>query len=132
MQIKEFDYTLLPKILEQENITLEEYIDYAKIPKDMLEEWKKQGKIPAFAIIIARDMVGNRRKPTKYFDKYYFPVTNLTEEELKKIKLAFWGMDYSPHFIVWIVKKLQQNIPPELFEKILNNNIKFDFNKDLQ
>ena len=132
MPKEELDYTLLPKILKQENITIEEYLDYTKIPKGMLEEWKKKGKIPAFAIIIARDMVGNRRKPTKYFDKYYFPVTNLTEEELKKIKLAFWGMDYSPHFIIWIVKKLQQNISQDLFEKILNNEIKFDLNKDLQ
>jgi len=129
--IRTLDFDILYKVLKQENITTEEYLDYAKIPPEMLKEWEKEGKIPAFAIIIARDMVGKKRKPVKYFDKHYFPVKNLTEDELAKIKLAFWGMDYSPHFIVWMVKKLQKNIPDDLFKKIINTEIKFDKKKDL-
>jgi len=129
--LKTLDFELLNKVLKQENITLEEYLDYAKIPYEMLKEWEKKGEIPAFAIIIARDMVRDRRKPVKYFDKHYFPVKNLTEDELERIKLAFWGTDYSPHFIVWIIKKLQKNIPDELFKKIINTEIKFDKKRDL-
>jgi hypothetical protein len=117
------DYYILEKVLNQVNITLEEYAKFAHIPLEAIKQWEKEGKIPAFAIVIAREMVKNRRKPEKGFDRYYYPAVNLTEEELKQIKTAFWGMNYTPHFILWVVKKLQKNIPDKLFQKIIKTDV---------
>ena len=109
-------------MLKTNGITQKAFSDYAKIPYDTVTGWKKKGKVPAYAMVIAKDMAFRKilNEKTKMemkrnLKKRQESVSDLLPNEQKRIESAFWGTNYTA---VEIIQKVQEgdekftNIPP--------------------
>jgi len=59
------DHTLFVRALKAKGITQKAFADYAKISYDTVTGWKKKGKVPAYAMVIAKDMAYRKALDTQ-------------------------------------------------------------------
>ncbi len=128
------DHTLFVHTLKARGITQKEFANYAKISYDTVTGWKKRGKVPAYAMVIAKDMAYRKEldrqvkmQMKRGFKQDATPVPYLTAKESKRIEAAFWGSNYTAGEIIGkvvqgdekFVKQFHQNIPQELQKKVM-------------
>ena len=132
--IMKINHLLFNKILTTKKITKKAFSDYAKIPYYTVAGWKKSGTVPAYAMVIARDMVYRKildEKAKQQMKRGLKDAStmelNLLPKEKKRIEGAFWGTNYIAEEIVQevlkgkskFVKQFNENVPKELREKVM-------------
>ncbi len=137
--MKKIDHKLFIHTLKINGITQKAFSEYAKIPYDTVTGWKKKGKVPAYAMVIARDMVYRMRldeKTLKTFQRNQkrnnTKVIGLDITEQKRIEAVFWGTNYTAGEIIKkvqngnkrFIEKLKKNIPETLYNKIIDTQVK--------
>ena len=130
------DHTLFVRTLKARGITQKEFSNYAKIPYDTVTGWKKKGKVPAYAMVIAKDMAYRKEldrqaqmQMQRRLKQDETSVPYLTPKERKRIEAAFWGSNYTAGEIIEkvtqgdqkFVKQFHQNVPQELQKKVMAN-----------
>ncbi len=137
--MKKIDHKLFIHTLKINGITQKAFSEYAKIPYDTVTGWKKKGKVPAYAMVIARDMAYRMRLDEKTLKKLQrnqkrnnTKVIGLDITEQKRIEAVFWGTNYTVGEIIKkiqngdkrFIEKLKKNIPETLYNKIINTQVK--------
>jgi len=132
--IMKINHLLFEKILTKKKITKKAFSDYAKIPYNTVAGWKKSGTVPAYAMVIARDMVYRKRldeKAKQQMQRGLKDISimklNLLPKEKKRIESAFWGTNYIAEEILQevikgnskFVKQFNENVPNSLQEKVM-------------
>ncbi len=132
--MQKIDHKLFINMLQSKGITQKEFSKYAKIPYDTVTGWKKRGKVPAYAMVIARDMAYRmklnqqvRDQFQKRYKKDFIEVIGLEPKEQKRIEVAFWGSNYTANEIIekvqsgdeYFIKRLKENVPEKLYRKIM-------------
>lgn len=130
------DHTLFARTLKARGITQKAFADYAKIPYDTVTGWKKKGKVPAYAMVIAKDMAYRKTLDTqaqiqmkRRYKKDGATLPYLLPKEQKRIEAAFWGSNHTAGEIIEkvgqgdkkFVEQFRQNVPQELQKKIMDN-----------
>jgi transcriptional regulator with XRE-family HTH domain len=130
------DHTLFIRTLKAKGLTQKAFAEYAKISYDTVTGWKKKGKVPAYAMVIAKDMAYRKQldEQAKMQMKRRFKIEpailpHLLPKEKKRIEAAFWGSNYSAGEIVQkvgqgdekFVKQFRQNVPEELQKKVMDS-----------
>ncbi len=130
------DHALFIQILKSRGITQKYFSKYSKIPYNTVTGWKKRGKVPAYAMVIAKDIAYRKEldiqaqmQMKRKYKKGLTTLTNLTEKEKKRIESAFWGTNYSVQEIIRNVtqgdkkflKQFCNNVPCELQKKVMDN-----------
>ena len=128
------DHALFLKILKAKGITQKAFSEYAKIPYDTVTGWKKKGKVPAYAMVIAKDMAYRKMLDEKAkmqmkrsLKRKQENVPGLLPNEQKRIEAAFWGTNYTAGEIVQkvqggdrkFIKQFNENVPKALRQKVL-------------
>ncbi len=136
--MKNIDHSIFINTLRLNGITQKDFSKYAKIPYNTVTGWKKKGKVPAYAMVIARDMIYrknlDKNLQMEVEQKIKHQKENIKElslSEIKQIEAAFWGTNYTALEIIQKVKKgdksfvkhFNENIPKYIREKILNTKI---------
>ncbi len=137
--MKKIDHRLFINTLKINGITQRAFSDYAKIPYDTVTGWKKKGKVPAYAMVIAKDMAyrmrldeGIRRRLQRKNKRDMIEVVGLRPNEQKYIESLFWGTNLTVGEIVEnaqrgdinTLKSLKENLPKSLYDKIFDAKIK--------
>lgn len=120
---------LFEQLINKNNITKKEFSDYSKIPYNTVLGWRKKGFVPAYAMVILKDM--NYRKKfdeeeLKSLSKTAALSTKLTTKEQNRLKSAFWGTNYTIDFIVQEIKKGNKKV----IDKI-KQNLSFDMKNQI-
>ncbi len=123
---------LFVRTLKAKGITQKAFADYAKISYDTVTGWKKKGKVPAYAMVIAKDMAYRKTldmqaqmQMKRRYKKDIDILPQLLPKEQKRVEAAFWGSNYTAGEIIRkvaqgdekFVKQFRQNVPQELQEK---------------
>ena len=137
--MQKIDHKLFINILKTNGITQKAFAEYAKIPYDTVTGWKKKGKVPAYAMVIAKDMVYRmqldeqvRQKLQRRHKRDRIEVVGLKPDEQKRIEAAFWGSNYTAGEIIENAKKgdkatlqrLKENLPESLQRKAKQARVK--------
>ena len=135
------NHLLFEKILTTKKVTKKAFSDYAKIPYYTVAGWKKSGTVPAYAMVIARDMVYRKMLDEKAKQQMQRGLKdastmelNLLPKERKRIESAFWGTNYIAEEIVQevlngnvkFVKQFNENVPKGLREKVMKGRRELD------
>ena len=130
--MQKIDHKLFVNTLKAKGITQKAFAQYAKIPYDTVTGWKKKGKVPAYAMVIAKDMAYRKRldeqtrqQLQKRHKRDRIEVIGLQPAEQKRIEAAFWGSNYTAGEIVEKIqqgdrdfeKRLKENVPATLHHK---------------
>ena len=133
--LMKLDHKLFIDTLKAHNITQKAFSEYAKIPYDTVTGWKKKGKVPAYAMVIVRDMAYRKtlnekvgKELQRKRKRMKQPVTGLLPVEEKRIEAAFWGTNYTVAEIIEkirsgdqkIIERFDENVPESLREKVMN------------
>ncbi len=128
------DHLLFEKTLRAKEITKKAFSEYAKIPYYTVAGWKKAGKVPTYAMVIARDMIYRKMLDDKAKNQMKRSLKNilhivpdLLPTEKKRIEAAFWGTNYTAEEIVQkvldgdrkFIKQFNENVPKKLQNKII-------------
>ena len=135
------NHLLFDKILTTKKITKKAFSEYAKIPYNTVAGWKKSGTVPAYVMVIARDMVYRKTLDEKAKQQMQRGLKdasiielNLLLKEKKRIESAFWGTNYIAEEIVQevlkgnskFVKQFNENVPKSLREKVMKGRRELD------
>lgn len=130
------DHTLFMSTLKAKGLTQKAFAEYAKISYNTVTGWKKKGKVPAYAMVIAKDMAYRKKLDTqaqmqmkRRFKKDVAILLHLLPKEQKRIEAAFWGSNYTAGEIVQkvgqgdekFVKQFHQNVPQDLQQKVMDS-----------
>jgi len=137
--MQKIDHTLFIHTLKDNGITQKAFAKYAKIPYDTVTGWKKRGKVPAYAMVIAKDMAyrmrldeQTRKTLQRRSKRSALEVIGLDKAEQKRIEAAFWGTNYTAGEIIEnaktgdkrFMKRLKENLPEALQRKALSAQVK--------
>jgi len=125
-------HTLFEKVLANNKITKKEFAQYAKIPYNTVAGWKKAKSVPAYAMVILKDMIYRKNLNKNAKEALFHPSIKkeidieLLPQEQKRIEAAFWGSNYSAQEIIYevfnnnikFVEHFNKNVPKELREKV--------------
>jgi len=130
------DHTLFIHTLKAKGLTQRAFANYAKISYDTVTGWKKKGKVPAYAMVIAKDMAYRKNldeqakiQMKRRFKKEPAILPHLLPKEKKRIEAAFWGSNYTVGEIVQkvgqgdqkFVKQFRENVPQDLQQKVMDS-----------
>ncbi len=137
--MQKIDHKLFVNTLKAKGITQKVFAQYAKIPYDTVTGWKKKGKVPAYAMVIARDMAYRMRLDEQTKEQLQrrhkrdrIEVIGLQPAEQKRIEAAFWGTNHTAGEIVEKIqrgdqgfeKRLKENVPENLHHKAVQAQVK--------
>jgi hypothetical protein len=137
--MQKIDHKLFVNTLKANGITQKAFAQYAKIPYDTVTGWKKKGTVPAYAMVIARDMAyrmrldeQTRQQLQRRHKRNHIEVVGLQPGEQKRIEAAFWGTNYTAGEIVEKIKRgdrgfekqLKENVPEYLHRKAMQAQVK--------
>ena len=137
--MQKIDHKLFIDVLKANGITQKAFAEYAKIPYDTVTGWKKKGKVPAYAMVIAKDMAYRmqldeqvRQTLQRRHKRDRIEVVGLKPDEQKRIEAAFWGSNYTAGEIIENAKKgdkatlkrLKENLPESLQRKAKQARVK--------
>jgi len=132
--MQKIDHKLFVNTLKAKGITQKAFAQYAKIPYDTVTGWKKKGKVPAYAMVIAKDMAYRMRLDEQTKEQLQrrhkrdrIEVIGLQPAEQKRIEAAFWGTNYTAGEIIEKAKlgdknyknQLRENLPDPLLTKAM-------------
>ena len=132
--MQKIDHKLFINVLKSNGITQKAFAEYGKIPYDTVTGWKKKGKVPAYAMVIARDMAYRmqlneqvRQTLQRRHKRERIEVVGLKPDEQKRIEAAFWGSNYTAGEIIEnvqkgdkaMLKRLKENLPDDLYERVV-------------
>ena len=135
-------YEYFEKYLKEHNLTLDEYIEETKIPKDLLEKWKIDNDVPQYAFIFAKKIniiYELENIKMEEFDKLYNKrykeqfeeIEGLIQDEINRVRVTFWGTNYTAGEIiekiqrgVRMIEHFKNNAPEELYQKMLKAKVK--------
>lgn len=130
---------IFEKLLINSNISKKDFSEYSKIPYDTVVGWKKRNHVPAYAMVILKDMNYRKKldlKASQDLRKNSRVVSrinhSLTRNEEKRLKSVFWGTNYTTNDIIRgikeknqkILKRIEENLPFSMQRQIvgkLNN-----------
>ncbi len=130
------DHALFVQTLKARGITQKYFSKYAKIPYNTVTGWKKRGKVPAYAMVIAKDIVYRKElniqakmQMKRKLKKSLITLSYLTAREQKRIESAFWGTNYTVQEIIrnveqgdeTFLKQFRNNVPHNLQKKVMDN-----------
>ena len=130
----EITNTIFETLLTKNNFKKKEFVQYSKIPYNTVVGWKKKNSVPAYAMVILKDMIYRKKldeQTEQLFNRNTQPITkqnhNLTKIEENKLKFVFWGTNFTTYDILKgireknqkILKKIEENLPLNLQKKIL-------------
>ena len=130
----EITNTIFETLLTKNNFKKKEFAQYSKIPYNTVVGWKKKNSVPAYAMVILKDMIYRKKldeQTEQLFNRNTQPITNqnhnLTKIEENKLKFVFWGTNFTTYDILKeireknqkILKKIEENLPLNLQKKIL-------------
>lgn len=125
---------LFEKMLINNNISKKEFSEYSKIPYDTVAGWKKRNNVPAYAMVILKDMnyrkkldldaANDLRKNNTIISRTNY---SLTKNEEKRLKSVFWGTNYTINDIVdgikgknqKMMKRIEENLPFNIQRQIV-------------
>ena len=130
----EITNVIFEKVLINNNISKKEFSEYSKIPYDTVAGWKKKSHVPAYAMVILKDM--NYRKKLDLDaandlrkNNTLIVTTNysLTKNEEKRLKSVFWGTNYTINDIIdgikgknkKMMKRIEENLPFNMQRQII-------------
>ncbi|MAD43261.1 MAG: hypothetical protein CL623_12845 [Arcobacter sp.] len=130
----EISNIIFEKVLINNNISKKEFSEYSKIPYDTVAGWKKRNHVPAYAMVILKDM--NYRKKLDLDaendlrkNNIIIATTNysLTRNEEKRLKSVFWGTNYTTNDIIdgikgknqKMMKRIEENLPFNMQRQII-------------
>ena len=130
----EISNIIFEKVLINNNISKKEFSEYSKIPYDTVAGWKKRNHVPAYAMVILKDM--NYRKKLDFDaendlrkNNIIIATTNysLTMNEEKRLKSVFWGTNYTTNDIIdgikgknqKMMKRIEENLPFNMQRQII-------------
>jgi hypothetical protein len=137
--MQKIDHQLFVNTLKAKGITQKAFAQYAKIPYDTVTGWKKKGKVPAYAMVIAKDMAYRKRLDEQTKEQLQrrhkrdrIEVISLQPAEQKRIEAAFWGTNYTGGEIIEKIqrgeqdfeKRLKENVSKTLFRKAMKAQVK--------
>ena len=130
----EITNTIFETLLIKNNFKKKEFAEYSKIPYDTVAGWKKKGIVPAYAMVILKDMIYRKKvdeETAQILKRNLQPqlIQNhiLTKTEENRLKSAFWGTNFTTEDILKgikernqkILKKIEENLPLNLQKQIL-------------
>ena len=130
----EITNTIFETLLIKNNFKKKEFAEYSKIPYNTVVGWKKKNSVPAYAMVILKDMIYRKKldeETEKLLKRNINPITiknyNLTKIEENKLKAVFWGTNFTTDDILKgireknqkILKKIEENLPLNLQKQIL-------------
>lgn len=130
----EITNTIFETLLTKNNFKKKEFAEYSKIPYNTVVGWKKKNSVPAYAMVILKDMIYRKKldeQTEQLFNRNIQQITNqnhnLTKKEENKLKSVFWGTNFTTYDILKgikernqkILKKIEENLPLNLQKKIL-------------
>ena len=130
----EITNTIFETLLTKNNFKKKEFAQYSKIPYNTVVGWKKKNSVPAYAMVILKDMIYRKKlneETEKLFKRNIQQTTiqnyNLTKIEENKLKAVFWGTNFTTDDILKgireknqkILKKIEENLPLNLQKQIL-------------
>ena len=137
--MQKIDHKLFIHMLKAKGITQKAFAQYAKIPYNTVTGWKKKGKVPAYAMVIAKDMAYRmrldeqvRKTLQRRRKRGNIEVIGLDKAEQKRIEAVFWGTDCTAGEIIenaktgdkLFMQRLKENLPEALYKKALSAQVK--------
>lgn len=130
----EITNVIFEKVLINNNISKKEFSEYSKIPYNTVTGWKKKNHVPAYAMVILKDM--NYRKKLDLDAANDLRKNNtissetnhaLTKNEEKILKSVFWGTNYTINDIIdgikgknqKMMKRIEENLPFNIQRQIV-------------
>ncbi|RBQ29984.1 hypothetical protein [Aliarcobacter vitoriensis] len=124
--------TIFELLLTKSNFKKKDFAEYSKIPYDTVVGWKKKDKVPAYAMVILKDMIYRKKVDDDLIEnlnRNHISINNynLTKYEEKRLSSAFWGTNLTIDEIIKqikeknqkILKKVEENLPKDLIKQIL-------------
>lgn len=117
--------TIFETLLIKNAFRKKDFAEYSKIPYDTVVGWKKKNHIPAYAMVILKDMIYRKKldeETEKLLKRNVQPMVNqnhnLTKIEENRLKSLFWGTNFTIDDILngikdknkKVMKKLEENI----------------------
>ena len=117
--------TIFETLLIKNAFRKKDFAEYSKIPYDTVVGWKKKNHIPAYAMVILKDMIYRKKlneETEKLLKRNLQPMINqnhnLTKTEENRLKSIFWGTNFTIEDILngikdknkKVMKKLEENI----------------------
>ncbi len=137
--MQKIDHSLFVNMLKAKGITQKAFSKYAKIPYDTVTGWKKKGKVPAYAMVIAKDMAYRMdldeqacKRLQRRHKRGRLEVIGLRPDQQKRIEAAFWGTNHTAGEIIEkaqsgderFIRRLKENVPDALHRKALSAKVK--------
>ena len=127
----EITNTIFETLLTKNNFKKKEFAEYSKIPYDTVVGWKKKGYVPAYAMVILKDMIYRKKldeETEQTLKRNIQPIINqnhnLTKIEEKKLKSVFWGTNFTREDILRGIKEKNQKIMQKMKENMSKTEIK--------
>ncbi|MBS9782527.1 MAG: hypothetical protein KGV43_01840 [Arcobacter sp.] len=115
----EVNNTIFEKLLKNNNFSKKDFSTYSKIPYDTVVGWKKRNNVPAYAMVILKDMIYRQKLDLEALKEFQKEDNlkidySLTKNEEKRLKSVFWGTNYTIADIVKGIKEKNQKILNQL------------------
>ena len=127
----EITNTIFETLLIKNNFKKKEFAEYSKIPYDTVVGWKKKGYVPAYAMVILKDMIYRKKldeETEQTLKRNIQPIINqnhnLTKIEENKLKSVFWGTNFTTEDILRGIKEKNQKIMQKMKENMSKTEIK--------
>ena len=127
----EITNTIFETLLTKNNFKKKEFAQYSKIPYDTVVGWKKKGYVPAYAMVILKDMIYRKKldeETEQTLKRNIQPIINqnhnLTKIEENKLKSVFWGTNFTTEDILRGIKEKNQKIMQKMKENMSKTEIK--------
>ncbi len=127
----EITNTIFETLLTKNNFKKKEFAEYSKIPYDTVVGWKKKGYVPAYAMVILKDMIYRKKldeETEQTLKRNIQPIINqnhnLTKIEENKLKSVFWGTNFTTEDILRGIKEKNQKIMQKMKENMSKTEIK--------
>ena len=127
----EITNTIFETLLTKNNFKKKEFALYSKIPYDTVVGWKKKGYVPAYAMVILKDMIYRKKldeETEQTLKRNIQPIINqnhnLTKIEENKLKSVFWGTNFTTEDILRGIKEKNQKIMQKMKENMSKTEIK--------
>ena len=118
-------------LLTKNDFKKKEFANYSKTPYDTVVGWKKKGYVPAYAMVILKDMIYRKKldeETEQTLKRNIQPIINqnhnLTKIEENKLKSVFWGTNFTTEDILRGIKEKNQKIMQKMKENMSKTEIK--------
>ena len=127
----EITNTIFETLLTKNNFKKKEFAEYSKIPYDTVVGWKKKGYVPAYAMVILKDMIYRKKldeETEQALKRNVQTIVNqkniLTKNEENRLKSVFWGTNFTTEDILRGIKEKNQKIMQKMKENMSKTEIK--------